>query len=47
MGALNEGLAMIPIDEVHPFPFVVGNEPGSAVVGLVCSKTRPVCGVGG
>ena len=45
--ALNEGLAIIPVDGARPFPFVVGNEPGSAVVGLVCPKTEPVCGVGG
>jgi len=46
-GALNEGPAIIPVDGAHPFPFVIGNEPGSAVAGLVCPKTRPVCGVGG
>jgi hypothetical protein len=45
--ALNEGPAVIPVDRAHPFPFVIGNEPGSAVVGLVCPKTGPVCGVGG
>ena len=46
-GALNKGLATIPVDEAHAFPFIVENEPGSAVVGLVCPKTEPVCGVGG
>ena len=30
-----------------PFPVVVGKEPGSAVGGLACPKTEPVCGVGG
>jgi hypothetical protein len=45
--ALNEGPAIIPVDGACPFPFVVGNEPGSAVVGLVYPKTEPVCRVGG
>ena len=47
MAALNEGPAIIPVDGACPFPFVVGNEPRSAVVGWVCPKTEPVCGVGG
>jgi len=48
--ALNEGPAVILADDdAHAFPFgvVVGNEPGSADTGLVCPKTKPVCGVGG
>ena len=47
--ALNEGLAIIPVDGTLCFPFVVavGKEPGSANVGLVCPKTELVCGVGG
>ena len=47
--ALNEGPAISPIDGCLCFPFlvVVGKEPESAVVGLVCPKTEPVCGVGG
>ena len=45
--ALNEGLAIVPVDGARPFPFVVGNEPESAVVGQVCPKIGPVCGVGG
>jgi len=47
--ALNEGLAIIPVDSClcFPFPVVVGKEPGSADAGLVCPKTKPVCGVGG
>jgi hypothetical protein len=47
--ALNEGLAISPVNGTLCFPFlvVVGKEPGSAVVGLVCSKTEPVCGVWG
>jgi hypothetical protein len=47
--ALNEGPMIILVDGALCFPFVVavGNEPGSADVGLVCLKTEPVCGVGG
>jgi len=47
--ALNEGPAISPVDGCLCFPFlvVVGKEPGSADVGLVCPKTEPVCGVGG
>ena len=45
--ALNEGPAIIPVDGARPFPFVVGNEPGSAVIGWVCPKIGPVGGVGG
>ena len=47
--ALNEGLAIGPVDGILCFPFliVIGKEPGSADVGLVCPKTKPVCGVGG
>ena len=47
--ALNEGPAISPVDGCLCFPFlvVVGKEPGSADVGLVCLKTEPVCGVGG
>jgi len=47
--ALNEGPAISPVDGCLclPFPVVVGKEPGSAVVGLVCLKTEPVCGVRG
>jgi hypothetical protein len=47
--ALNEGLAIIPANGALCFPFAVavGNEPGSADVGLVCPKTEPICGVGG
>ena len=47
--ALNEGLAISPINGTLCFPFlvVVGKEPGSAIVGLVCPKTEPVCGVWG
>jgi len=49
LAALNEGLATSPVDGCLCFPFlvVVGKEPGSADVGLVCSKTEPLCGVGG
>jgi hypothetical protein len=47
LGALNEGPATIPIDGALCFPFAIGNEPGSAAVGLVCPKTKLVCGVGG
>jgi hypothetical protein len=49
LAALNEGLAISPVDGVLCFPFAdaIGNEPGSADVGLVCPKTKPVCGVGG
>ena len=47
--ALNEGPAISPVDGCLclPFPVVVGKEPGSAVVGLVCPKIEPVCRVGG
>jgi hypothetical protein len=47
--ALNEGLAISPVDGCLCFPFLVvtGKEPGSADVGLVCPKTKPICGVGG
>jgi len=47
--ALNEGPAISPANGCLCFPFlvVVGKEPGSADVGLVCPKTEPVCGVGG
>jgi hypothetical protein len=47
--ALNEGPAISPVDGYLCFPFLVvtGKEPGSADVGLVCPKTKPVCGVGG
>jgi len=45
--ALNEGPAISPADGTCCFPFVTGNEPGSADVGLVCPKTELVCGVGG
>jgi hypothetical protein len=47
--ALNEGPAVSPVEGCLCFPFlvVVGKEPGSADVGLVCLKTKPVCGVGG
>jgi hypothetical protein len=47
--ALNEGPARSPADGACCFPFVVaiGKEPGSADAGLVCPKTKPVCGVGG
>jgi len=43
--ALNAG----PMDGClcFPFPLVTGKEPGSAVGGLACPKTEPVCGVGG
>ena len=46
--ALNEGLAIIPVDGTLCFPFVVavGKEPESANVGLVCPKTKLVCRVG-
>ena len=47
MAVLNEGPAIIPVDGARPFPFVVGNEPGSAVTGWVCPKIGPACGVGG
>jgi hypothetical protein len=49
LAALNEGLVIIPDNGALCFPFVVavGNKPGSADVGLVCPKTKPVCGVGG
>jgi hypothetical protein len=47
LAALNEGLAIIPVDGACPFPFVVGNEPGSADAGWVCPKIGPACGVGG
>ena len=49
MAALNEGLAISPVEGCLCFPFlaVTGKEPGSAVVGLVCPKTELVCGVGG
>jgi hypothetical protein len=47
--AVNEGLAISPVDGCLCFPFlvVVGKEPGSADAGLVCPKTEPVCGVWG
>ena len=47
--ALNEGLVMGPVEGClcFPFPVVVGKEPGSVDMGLVCPKTEPVCGVGG
>jgi hypothetical protein len=47
--ALNEGPAISPANGCLCFPFlaVIGKEPGSADVGLVCPKTEPVCGVGG
>jgi len=47
--ALNEGPATSPVEGCLclPFPVVVGKEPGSAVVGLVCPKTEPVCRVRG
>jgi len=47
--ALNEGPAISPVEGCLclPFPVVIGKEPGSAVVGLVCPKTEPVCGVWG
>ena len=47
LAALNEGPAIIPVDGARPFPFVIGNEPGSADAGQVCPKIGPVCGVGG
>jgi hypothetical protein len=47
LAALNEGPVIISIDGALCFPFAVGNEPGSADVGLVCPKTEPVCGVRG
>jgi len=47
--ALDEGPAISPIEGCLCLPFlvVIGKEPGSAVVGLVCPKTKPVCRVGG
>jgi hypothetical protein len=47
--ALNEGPVRSPVEGCLYLPFlvVIGKEPGSAVVGLVCPKTEPVCGVGG
>jgi hypothetical protein len=47
--ALNEGPAISSVNGCLCFPFlvVVGKEPGSANVGLVCPKTKPVCRVGG
>ena len=49
LAALDKGLAISPIEGClyFPFPVVVGKEPGSADVGLVCLKTEPVCGIGG
>ena len=49
LAALNEGPVISPVDGClyFPFPVVVGKEPGSANVGLVCPKTKPVCGVRG
>jgi hypothetical protein len=49
LAALNEGLVISPVDGClcFPFPVVTGKEPGSADAGLVCLKTKPVCGVGG
>ena len=46
-GAVNEGPAITPVDGACAFPFVVGNEPESAIAGLVCPKIEPVCRVGG
>jgi len=45
--ALDEGPAISPVDGClcFPFPVVIGKEPGSADVGLVCPKTEPVCRV--
>jgi hypothetical protein len=47
--ALNEGPVISPVEGCLCLPFLVvaGKEPGSAVVGLVCPKTEPVCRVGG
>ena len=47
--ALNEGPAIGPVKGClcFPFPVVVGKEPGSADVGLVCPENEPVCRVGG
>jgi len=47
--ALNEGPAISPVNGClcFPFPVVIGKEPGSADAGLVCPKTKLVCGVGG
>jgi hypothetical protein len=47
--ALNEGLAISPVDGCLCFPFLVliGKEPESADAGLVCPKTELVCRVGG
>ena len=47
--ALDEGPVISPVEGClcFPFPVVVGKEPKSADVGLVCPKTEPVCGVGG
>jgi len=47
--ALNEGLVISPVEGClyFPFPAVVGKEPESANVDLVCSKTEPVFRVGG
>jgi len=49
LAALNEGPAISPVDGCFCFPFLVvtGKEPRSADTGLVCSKTEPVCWVGG
>jgi hypothetical protein len=49
LAALNEGLAISPVDGCLCFPFLVVIEkgPGSADVGLVYPKTEPVCRVGG
>jgi len=46
---LNEGLVISPAEGClcFPFPVVTGKEPGSAVVGLVCPKIGPFCGVEG
>jgi hypothetical protein len=45
-GAVNEGPVITPVEGARAFP-LVGNEPGSAVAGLVCPKIELVCRVGG